>query len=596
MKTPTLLPALFLLAACASEPQRFDPISIERHIAFLADDALEGRDSGTPGGDRAEEYIRAQLFEAGLASVQPLEFEFAAGATLGSASAMTVDSASIAADSFRPYAFSAPGAAAGDAVFAGWGVSSGELAHDDYAGLDAKDWVVIVRSGSPDGDPHGKFAAHASVRAKALKAKERGAIALIVLVDELSPFDGEGASQDVGLVVIGVLSSRAGAALGLVDGAGKEAFGASRALGKKIICAVDTKIEKRKARNIVGWVPARGPRKTDEYVIVGAHHDGLGRGTGSSLHPKRRGEVHNGADDNASGAAGIIALARRLVRRADRLDRSVLLVTFAAEERGLLGSQDLSRRLKTLPRPKGLEEQGPLKPVAMVNLDMIGRLRDRKLMISGVATSDDWPAVLAATKLRLENTHAALLELLFDRKEDLFGTSDHLSFYQAGLPVIFFFTGSHKEYHSPDDDLYRTLGSGERERVINIDGTAQTLEVVAGLVEELAAAPKPPAYKSGVDLAPRMTFKAVLRLMPDYGAQVEGMRVAEVSAGGPAERAGLRSGDVILRFGALSVRSVRDYMVGLEQAKPGEEIEVEYVRDGEKRTLKVKPLATGSAK
>jgi membrane-associated protease RseP (regulator of RpoE activity) len=299
--------------------------------------------------------------------------------------------------------------------------------------------------------------------------------------------------------------------------------------------------------------------------------------------------VHNGADDNASGVAVVIELARRLAPEAHRLRRSILFITFSGEERGLLGS----KRFAEAPLLEPFGSSAPLKPVAMVNLDMVGRMKDQKVMISGLATSDDWPALMARVQERWKAEQGPPLSISADKAEEIFGSSDHLSFYQMHLPVLFFFTGAHKEYHTPDDDLYRQSADGRRELLINVEGANEVLGFVGETVREISVVDSPPRYKAGIELSPRMSFKVVLRLLPDYGAEVEGMRIAQVTPDGPAARAGLKSGDVIVRFGSTPVRSVRDYMVGLEQARPGEEIEIAYLRDGKTLTARLVPASFG---
>ncbi len=572
-------------------------VDIERHIAYLADDALEGRDSGTEGGRKAEEYILSQFRSIGL-EVDEQPVEFVAGARPGPASSLAVDGKPLAAGSFQPYPFSANATGEWPAVFAGYGISAPDLGHDSFAGLDVKGKAVVVLAGSPDQDsPHGKFAAHQGGRAKALLAQSRGAAAVLVLHpvspghESLPPFGGEEVTRDAGIPVMMARAADAASPLG-IDVATETAAlaqgkAAARALDRRLSLRTDVIFERRSARNILGWLRGRAPDVAADLIVIGAHHDHLGRGGTASIRPERRGEIHNGADDNASGVAGLLELARRLRSRSGELRRSLLFITFAAEERGLIGSKKFAESpLLRIPAASGVSTA--LRPVAMINLDMVGRMRDRKLLVSGIQTSDAWPAFVASVERARAARGAPPLKLSFDQGQDLFGASDHLSFYAKGLPVLFFFTGTHREYHTPDDDLYRTGPSG-RERLINIEGIDEVVDFVEEAVVQLAAMEPPPKHKPGVDLSPRMSFKVVLRLMPDYGAEVAGMRIADVSAGGPAARAGLQAGDVVVRFGSTPVKSVRDYMVGLEQARPGEEIEVEYLRGAELRTTKVLP-------
>ncbi len=601
---------LFWILSCAvisghpgaADPPPFAAAVLEHHIAYLASDALEGRDAGSKGCEEAERYIREALASAGLDLVEEQAFEFNSGARLGEGSRLAIGDRELPAESFRPLAFSAAAEGSWPAVFAGYGIEAKDLGHDDYAGLDAGGKLVVVLRGSPDGDnPHGQFSSHVDSRAKALKAVEKGGKALLVLVtgkpgeEKLPEFHGEDITQDVGIPVIAVKESEAGKALGIDAAAAIAALNehrrVSRPLELKVGAAARVSFEKRATRNVLGWLKARHPEARDEVVIAGAHHDHLGRGTSASMARQRLGEIHNGADDNASGVAGILELARCLKPRAAELKRSVLFITLGAEERGLLGSRYFKEH-PVLRLPAGANgKETILKAVAMINLDMIGRLRENRLLASGLATSEAWPDLLE--KVRKDS--GCQLNLVCDRAEDLFGTSDHTNFYQMGLPVAFFFTGNHAQYHTPDDDLYRRLENGASERLINVEGMGEVLRYVAEVIAAAANTPQPLPYKPGVKLAPAAIFKVVLRLLPDYGADVAGMRIAEVTQDGPAAQAGLKAGDVIVRFGSTPVRSVRDYMVGLEKAKAGEEVEVEIVRGGKNQVLKVRPQGKAPA-
>lgn len=600
---PALLVSLFVLTAIHAETPSVKklagvaplaPAAIEHHIAVLAGDALEGREAGTEGCERAEQYIRDVLVAAGLDAVEEQEFPFTAGTRLGEGNALAIGDTEMPPQAFRPLAFSAPAEASWPAVFAGYGIEAPDLDHNDYAKIDIKGRCVVVMSDSPDGDnPHGKFAEHAGLRTKALTAASRGATALLVIVPgkdrELPPFRGGNVSASVGIPVVAVRADPAASLLGIrVKRVLKKLDShvhRSRELGKSVRMRTRVLPIRRETRNILGWLRSRNPAARDEVVIIGAHHDHLGRGIAGSLAHDRQGEVHNGADDNASGVAGILELARKLRPRAAELNRHVLFMTLGGEEWGLLGSKYFKDHpLLRLPAVITGEEV-PLKPVAMINMDMIGRMRERRLMAFGLATSPVWPELLESLRKKRNDP----LELSKDREKDLVGSSDHISFYQLGIPVVFFFTGNHQQYHTPEDDLYRPLENGEMERQINITGMVEILDYIGDVLVALCNREEPPPLNEGVELAPKMQFRVVLRLLPDYGADVDGMRVSSVREGGPAARGGLRAGDVIVRFGEIPVHSVRDYMVGLQKAKAGEPTEVEVLREGKKEVLRVTP-------
>ena len=309
--------------------------------------------------------------------------------------------------------------------------------------------------------------------------------------------------------------------------------------------------------NIVGWVPGRDPVLREEAVLVGAHYDHLGWGGFGSLAPRER-QVHNGADDNASGVAGVLELAQRLV--ADPPARTVVLVLFGAEELGTLGSQHYVE----IP-------DWPLeRTVAMVNLDMVGRLRDA-LTIYGTGTSDAWPKIVAGL--------APGPGWDIRTVPDGFGPSDHASFYGAGVPVLMFFTGSHAEYHKPADDL----------ATIDAAGEVQVMERVEAVVRA-AADGRPMPYAEAPSTQPRPTaFQVALGVLPDYGFEGPGLRLSGVRPGGPAERAGLRTGDVILRLAGRAIDDVYTYTATLAELEADVEVPVLAERDGKPIELAVIP-------
>ncbi len=578
-------------------PEPLSPRAIEEHIAFLADDALEGRDAGTPGCHVAERYIANRLERAGLDAVEEQAFDFVAGSELLEGSSLAVGAKKLKVDQFRPLAYSKPGEGTGDAVYVGYGITAPDLEHDDYGELSVKKRLVVILAGSPDGDdPHGEFAKYASARAKALRAVEKGAVAMVVLVTpdahgtESLPAFREDISSNVDIPVIAVKASAIAPLLGIDIGADQERLArherVSRRLGRAIRYDVRIQIERRTTHNILGWLVARSPEVRDEVVIVGAHHDHLGRGISGSRVPRRQGEIHNGADDNASGVAAILELARHLAPRAASLKRHVLFMTFAGEERGLLGSKHFKKHpLLRLPAEIADGAERPLRPVAMINLDMVGRLEDSQLLATGLATGESWRDLLDTVRGRGHGS----LKIRGDDEKDILGSSDHTTFYEMGLPVVFFFTGSHEEYHTPEDDLYRIGEDGERERLINLEGMTRATEYISDVLVELAQREENIVHVPGKKLTRSMNFRVVLRLMPDYAGDLDGMGVSSVTAGGPAAKAGIQAGDIIVKFGSTPVRSVEDYMVGLNQAKPGEALPVEVLRDGEKHTFTVEP-------
>jgi hypothetical protein len=311
-------------------------------------------------------------------------------------------------------------------------------------------------------------------------------------------------------------------------------------------------------RNVVAMLPGSDRRLREEIIVIGAHYDHLGLGGLGSLAPDQHGAVHNGADDNASGVAAMIAAAKQLRLRPPA--RSVVFVAFTGEELGLLGS---ARFVAQPPVP--LE-----RIRAMLNLDMVGRLETDPLIVYGVGTATEWEAILARA-----NTDAIPLAL----RPDGYGPSDHTSFYARDIPVLHFFTNTHEDYHRPSAEWHR----------VDIAGVTR----IAGLVERVArevAAPRTTlALVRGVGQPPQMGgaergLGAYLGTIPDYSPVERGMRLGGVRAGSPAEQAGLRAGDVLLRIGEREIADIYAFTEVLRSHRAGDEVRITVLRDGQEVT------------
>jgi aminopeptidase YwaD len=313
------------------------------------------------------------------------------------------------------------------------------------------------------------------------------------------------------------------------------------------------------ARTVIGLLPGTDPALRGQAIVIGAHYDHLGRGGETSMAPDQVGRVHPGADDNASGTAVVLALARAFAA-AGGAPRTLVFVAFSGEELGLFGSAEYVRH-----PPVPID-----KTVLMVNLDMIGRLRDGRLYVGGVDSGTGLrPIVMDATRD---------LSLSLQLPPSPFGPSDHASFYAAGCPVLFFFTGLHDDYHRPTDTWDR----------INASGLATVGTIVARVVTAVAAAPTAPTY---VKIDPPAsgggrggTFFGIVPAFGDGGAP--GVRITSVRSDSPAERAGVRAGDVIVRFAGLEVRTLEDLTFQLRARRPGDEVQVVVVRDGREQTVR----------
>lgn len=313
-------------------------------------------------------------------------------------------------------------------------------------------------------------------------------------------------------------------------------------------------------KNIIGVIPGKGPH-ADETVVIGAHYDHIGRGGFGSLAPGSN-EIHNGADDNGSGTVALLEIARRLGARKEKLSRRIVIIAFTAEESGLIGSARYVR-----------DPVFPLnKTVAMINMDMVGRLQEDKLTIFGTGTSPIWDALLKRLAEPLK------FRLIF--KPEGYGPSDHMSFYAKQIPVLHFFTGSHGDYHRPSDDVEK----------INLPGIGRIVDLVEQTAVAIADAPERPPYVEVKGMASifRDTSRPYFGSIPDYSNDEKGsLLLTGVSPGSPADKGGLKGGDRIVQFGKMKVENINDYDLALRKCEPGELIEVIVLRGKEKLSLKV---------
>jgi hypothetical protein len=319
--------------------------------------------------------------------------------------------------------------------------------------------------------------------------------------------------------------------------------------------------QKANSDNVLAWLPAAS--QTDKTIVIGAHYDHLGTGIEGSL-AKKPGEVHNGADDNASGVAAVLELARTLSANKNSLTHNVLFVAFGAEELGVLGSSYFVKNPVI-----------PLKNVVgMLNLDMVGRLRDGKLVVGGAGTSPVWKEMLI-------NAGPEKLKLAFH--EDGYGPSDHLVFYSNNIPVLFFFTGAHGEYHRPEDDT----------RTLNYEGLNQVSSYVYRVMSEFQKqneAIKFTRVKANPSRAGASGgFRVYLGTIPDYAEEMKGVKLSGVREESPAEKAGIQSGDVIVELAGKKIENIYDYTYALQDLKAGESAKIVVMRNGKRVELQIVP-------
>lgn len=557
-------------------------------VKTLASPAMEGRGSGTPGADLAAAHIIAAFKAAGLtpggdAGSFRQSFSVPTGLRFDGANTLAVTRPPAKAlnfgKDFLPLTISANGAATGDVVFVGYGITAADLGYDDYAGIDARGKIVIALGREPRSqDPASPFRRHEARHYterdyKIINAREHGAAAILLAPhpaagDRPLPVPrGQSQSQRVLAVAITrataeALLASAGLHVGeLADAIDHSLTPRSAPLpGLTIRVEVNLVRERGTTGNVIGVLPGIDPALRDQAIVIGAHYDHLGRGGDSSMAPDQHGQVHHGADDNASGTAVVLALARAFAA-AGGAPRTLVFAAFSGEELGLLGSAEYVRR------PTVRID----KTVLMVNLDMVGRLRDGRLYIGGIDSGTGLRAVVARA--------AADLSLTLELSPSPFGPSDHTSFYVAGRPVLFFFTGIHDEYHRPSDTWDRINGAG----------LATVATVVARVVSAVAAEATPPAYVK-VD-APRGSggggYGPVFGIVPGFGDRgAPGVRITGVRPGSPADQAGVRAGDVIVKFAGVDVKTLEDLTFVLRGRRAGDEVQVVVLRDGREETVR----------
>ena len=553
--------------------------NLKKDVEFLASDQMKGRLTGTPEARKAAEYIAAEFQAAGL-GVPPSasafqSFEFTSGIKLGTNNALSADfkgarQSYVLSKDFIPVGFSEEGQLVNvPVVFAGYGIRAADKKYDNYAGLDVKGKAVLVYRFGPEGnDRKSAYSQYFPVRYKSMIARDLGATALLVLAqneaeDELLPLRKD---SSYGTSGIPVFSVRRSVALQWAKASGKNlpqqldphSAAGFDLTGMSISLTSNLIREKSKSENVMGWLPAA--TSTKETLVFGAHYDHLGMGVEGSLSPKWD-VVHNGADDNASGVAGLLEMARHFGARKESLRRNILFLAFGGEELGVLGSTHFVKN--------------PVIPlndiVAMLNMDMIGRLKNQKLVVGGTGTSPAWKEMIQ------RQVHNGLN---ITQNPDGHGPSDHSTFYSKDIPVLFFFTGVHNEYHKPDDDAH----------LIEYDGMVAVLSYIAGLAEQILDLPERPKFqkvKSAAQDLPAGGFRVYLGTIPDYAEEIKGVKLSGVREGSPAQKAGLRGGDVIIEFGGKKIENIYDYTYALQRHQPGEKITIVVLRNDQRLLLEV---------
>jgi len=611
-KYTTIVLAILLAAvgSLAQQPTAQPELSVARlqqHIAYLASDALDGRRTGTQGANDAAHYIAGEFSRLGLrpaiqragasrrlsvAMSQYLQpFPYIAGVTLGPGNSLSLgrNSANVGQD-WMPLGFSSNSRIENTPIaFVGYGITASELNFDDYADKRTNGKIALALAGTPDGDnPHGQYARYEGVHWKAIAAKNAGAKALLIVTreaklseDRLATLTYDNSAGDAGLPVVVISQDLIGGKTTfdrLEDGAKKRQY----IFDENSTASLTTDLVRKEvqAYNVIGVLEGSDRLLKNEAIIVGAHYDHLGRGGEGSLAP-RSGEIHHGADDNASGTAGVLELARLFTSQRVKPKRTIVFMCFTGEEEGLLGSSYYVNH--------------PVVPlastVAMINMDMIGRMKDRKLIIGGVGTAKEWRDLIGSGNItqavKITSTSGTAAPAgTFDLtlQEDGYGPSDHSSFYSKQIPVLFFWTGTHNDYHKPSDTFDK----------INYEDEVRVLSLVTRIVRDLDNAEKRLTYsvaKSDSQQGRSTGFRVYLGTIPNYSDSNDGLLLDGVRDDSPAAKAGLKAGDKIVKIGTREIKNVYDYTYALGEMKAGEEYVIEVRRAGEKLTLKIKPEA-----
>jgi len=601
---------LTLPVHAASATEQFQQI-----VNILAAEDMEGRAPGSKGIEKARDYIVDQFKAAGLqpafdtvagkSYLQPLEVSLGTVVKTQKLSGADENGKGIlmpgAGDGYQLQSFSANGSFRGEAVFIGYSIVDADRKYDSFAGggpdmlkgkvaicfryepQDTDGRSLWARADAEAGKPKRQWTDAASLINKAQWAAKHGAEALLFVNPPTQDSDGlrplSRTQQRVGIPVMHITPSVFKQLLKAADmpAGNSDLRDLQRRADKGSVITPlpgvrlkgEAKLAERRATsdNVAAILPGKG-KLADQFIVVGAHYDHLGHGLYGSLAGST--DIHPGADDNASGVAGVILLARQLIARqalpASPLGdshRSVLFICFTAEEGGLIGSRYFTKNFADA----GIKTEDV---VAMLNMDMIGRLRKDKLWVMGVGTAKEWRDKL--------NAAADELKLKLTTSDSGAGPSDHANFYVKDIPVLHFFTGVHGDYHRPSDTADK----------VNAKGGVRVVQLLARLTDWLLTAEQPPAFQKTKAAPSRGGGSgAYLGIMPDY-SDGEGLGVTDVMSDGPADEAGLKPGDVITQWDETPIKNIYDLTDALRKSKPGDEVKLQVQRENETVNIDIK--------
>ena len=589
MKRIIILLVLLNLVINAQNSTEITANEIKEHITYLASDELEGRMTGTDALYKAADYLKNEFESYGL---KPLfegsyfqEFPFIEKLDIADNNKLelnvdqgnSIESLELSMkQDFIPIAFTDNQSIKGQLVFAGYGITAKDLNYDDYDGIDVKDRIVIVFRNHPDvKNPHSKFEQFASLRYKTTNARDKGAKGIIFLNtsdkrdDALIEPRYDGAGRISGISALQLKRKIADDILkyynlnttDIQNWIDSTKTPASVILPEYTV-NINTVVNEVKGNsvNVGAYIEPANDQFPNEYLVIGAHFDHLGWGGDNSLYMGEP-SIHNGADDNASGTTGLLELAEKFASVKDKLKRKIIFIGFSGEELGLLGS---SYVVNNFPMP--IEQN-----ITMINMDMIGRLNDKNdLIVYGTGTSSNWKSIL-------DTKNDYDLNLTFN--DEGFGPSDHSSFYGKKIPVLFFFTGTHSDYHKPSDDTEK-INAGGQEKVLNF---------IYDVAEAIVNSDTKPDYISveRKDTGRMTGTRVYVGTVPDFAGDVDGYKLGGVTEGSPAAKAGLLAGDIIIKFGDKKISNLYDFTYAMGDYAPGDKVNVVIKRGDKEITVEI---------
>jgi hypothetical protein len=598
-----IFPIIFLsltLGIFGQKDWNQNALNSQEHVKYLASDECEGRYPGTAGITKARDYILGQFNQMNLKAINGKNTQtinVTVGYELGAVNEVffnvIIPKPGVPIEMSRPMkktweltkdwlpsSLSENGELEAPMVFCGFGISSKDLNYDDYAGIDVKGKIAIILSHSPNGEKKDdEFAQYHSYRYKANNAREHGAKGVIFVkiqgdsANVFDPLDRDRFERNSGILAIQVNRNRIAeyfpksslypTEIEIMKTKKPKSFELPNA---KIHIKVDLKDKIVQSENVFGYVEGTDANLKNEFIVVGAHYDHLGI---MQVYVKFQGNklvVNNGADDNASGVAALIELARSLSQNPTR--RSVAFVAFTAEELGILGSNAFVNEKIIDPKQIAM----------MINLDMVGRMKDNIINLIGTGSSSIFSG--AFNELDLGDT------LSINPSESPLGASDQTAFYLKDIPSIFFFTGVHLDYHKPTDDWDK----------LNYPGIGRITDFLVKTVNKFGNLDERPPFQKVQESMPpkeggssnRSGSKVWFGIVPNFDPEPKGMKISGSSPGSPADKAGLIADDIITQISDKDVKSLQDFTYVLRSCNPGDELTVKFLRQGKEMTTKVK--------